>query len=108
MNKNEQLQKRVKYLYYEQDLTEKEIAKVLEKSRSWISKILNSSKEHKELVKRKKQKRTIKRNVEFYKNSSCKISIPINMLEAIGINQDAREINIKVVSNKIVIEKVKY
>lgn len=39
MNKNEQLYKRVKYLHYEQDLTEKEIANVLEKGRLWISKI---------------------------------------------------------------------
>ncbi len=105
MNKNEQLYKRVKYLYYDQDLTEKEIAETLGKSRSWINAILNSDKEHKELLKRKRQNRVIKRNIEFYKNSSCKIPIPISMLEAIGINQEIRSVNIKVVKNRIVIEK---
>ena len=69
MVKNETLHKRVKYLYYEQDMTQKEIAEMLGKSRSWISNILNSDEKHKELSKKMKQKRIIDRNVEFNKNN---------------------------------------
>lgn len=106
MVKDEQLHKRVKFLYYEQDMTEKEIAEILGRSRQWISNILNSDENHKELLKKKKQKRTIKRNAEFYKKNIAKISIPISFLDAIGINEEERELTIKVVRNKIVMEKV--
>jgi DNA-binding transcriptional regulator LsrR (DeoR family) len=46
MIKNENLYKKVKYFYCEQDMTQKEIDKLLGKSRQWISKILNSDKNH--------------------------------------------------------------
>lgn len=54
MIKNETLYKKIKYLYYEQDMTQKEIAEMLSKSRQWISTILNSDENHKELTKKKK------------------------------------------------------
>lgn len=103
--KNEQLHKRVKYLYYDQDMTEKEIADILGKSRQWINRILNSDENHKDLLKKKKQKRIINRKVEFGKNNKAKVSLPTNILEAIGITEDERDVKIKVVRNKIVIEK---
>lgn len=53
MIKNETLYKKIKYLYYEQDMTQKEIAEMLSKSRQWISTILNSDENHKELTKKK-------------------------------------------------------
>ncbi len=106
MVKNEQLHKRVKYLYYEQDMTEKEIADILGKSRQWINRILNSDENHKELSKKKRQKRIINRKVEFSKKQSAKIALPINIFEAIGITEDERDVEIKVVKNKIIIEKI--
>lgn len=107
MIKNETLHKKVKYLYYEQDMTQKEIAEMLGKSRQWISTILNSDENHKELTKKKKQKRNVERNVEFYNNSKAKILIPVEMLEAIGANKENRKVSIRVEKNKIVIEHIK-
>lgn len=104
MIKNETLHKRVKYLYYEQDMTEKEVAEILGKSRQWVNAILNSDENHKELMKRKKRKRTIERNVEFYKDNKTKIAIPIDMFEAIGINDKNRKAKLKISKNKIIIE----
>lgn len=107
MVKNEALHKRVKYLYYEQDMTEKEVAEILGKSRQWVNAILNSDKNHKELMKKKRRKRTIERNVEFYKDNKTKIAIPIDMFEAIGINDKDRKAIVKVTKNKITIERAK-
>lgn len=56
MIKNETLYKKIKYLYYEQDMTQKEIAEMLSKSRQWISTILNSDENHKELTTKKTKK----------------------------------------------------
>lgn len=107
MIKNETLYKKIKYLYYEQDMTQKEIAEMLSKSRQWISTILNSDENHKELTKKKKQKRNVERNVEFYNNSKAKILIPVEMLEVIGANKENKKVSIRVEKNKIVIEHVK-
>ena len=105
MVKNEELHKRVKYLYYEQDMTEKEVAELLEKSRQWVSAILNSDKNHKELKRKKKSKRTIIRNVEFNKNNNTKVAIPIDLFNTIGINKEKRKAKIRLVGKKIIIEK---
>lgn len=99
MIKNETLYKKIKYLYYEQDMTQKEIAEMLSKSRQWISTILNSDENHKELTK--------KRNVEFYNNSKAKILILVEMLKVIGANKENKKVSIRVEKNKIVIEHVK-
>lgn len=107
MIKDKQLYKKVKYLYYDKDMSQKEIAKMLGMSRQWISTILNSDEKHEELIKIKKQKRNIERKVEFYKNSVAKISIPLSIFEAIGVNPDNRNVNIRVIKNRIIIENVK-
>lgn len=106
MIKNKQLYDKVKYLYYDKDMSQKDIAEMLGLTRQWISVILNSSEKHEDLMKKKKQKRNIERKVEFYKNSVAKISIPNSMLEAIGIDENNRDVKIKVVNNKIIIEKI--
>lgn len=104
MIKDKQLYKKVKYLYYDKDMSQKEIAQMLGMSRQWISTILNSNEKHEELNKKKKQKRNIERKVEFYKNSVAKISVPGYALEAIGVNEENRNVIIKVSKNKLTIE----
>ena len=41
MIKDKQLYKKVKYLYYDKDMSQKEIAQMLGMSRQWISTIIN-------------------------------------------------------------------
>lgn len=104
MIKDKELYNKIKYLYYDKDMSQKEIAQMLGMSRQWISVILNSNEKHEELNKKKKQKRSIERKVEFYKNSVAKISIPGYALEAIGVNEKNRNVIIKVSKNKLTIE----
>lgn len=105
MKKNEQLKNKVKFLYYDKDMTQKDIAKLLGKSRQWINTILNSDEKHQELTAKKKQKRTIERNIEYYKNSNVKVSIPTEMTRAIGLDEEERKVKIRVDKKRIIIEK---
>lgn len=59
---------------------------------------LNSDEKHQELTAKKKQKRIIEKNVEFSKNSTIRIGIPIEMIKAMGINEEERKV--------IIIEKL--
>ena len=104
MIKDKELYNKIKYLYYDKDMSQKEIAQMLGLSRQWISTILNSNEKHEELNKKKKKKRSIERKVEFYKNSVAKISVPGYALEAIGVNEENRNVIIKVSKNKLTIE----
>ncbi len=47
MNKNEELKRRVNFSYYEENLTQKEIALLLNISRQKVSAILNANDNHK-------------------------------------------------------------
>lgn len=102
MKKKEQLKSRVNFLYYEENLTQKEIAKTLKLSRQRINAILNSNEDHKARKLKRIEDKTISRKVQFH---SPTIAIPKDMFMKIGINEGDRIVDIKVEGQKIIIKK---
>lgn len=105
MNKKEQLKSRVNFLYYEESLTQKEIAKTLKLSRQRINAILNSNEDHKVRKLKRIEDKTISRKVQFHHNYTPTIAIPKDMFMKIGINEGDRIVDIKVEGQKIIIKK---
>lgn len=105
MKKKEQLKNRVNFLYYEENMNQEEIGKILKLSRQRVSTILNSNKDHKIRKLKRIEDKKIYRKIQFYNNSSPKISIPKDMLNKIGINDDNRIAEIKVEGQSIVIKR---
>lgn len=106
MPNNEEIIEKIKFLYYEENLTEMEIAALLGKSRQWVSNALNSDALHKEKKKERVKKRIINRKINTnIKATNVRISIPLIFFNEIGINENKQEINIKLEGKKIVIKK---
>lgn len=95
MDKKEIIKNRVNFLYYDQDMTQESIGKVLKISRQTVNKILNSNEEHEKLKLKRIENKKITRKVQFKKNTSPTISIPKDMLEKIGIDPEKNEAEIK-------------
>ncbi len=105
MNKNEDVKRRVNFSYYEENLTQKEIALLLNISRQRVSAILNANDNHKLRKARRIGKKTINRKVQFPKNTSPTISIPKDMFNRIGINEENKDAEIKIDGQSIVIKR---
>lgn len=105
MDKKEIIKNRVNFLYYDQDMTQESIGKVLKISRQTVNKILNSNEEHEKLKLKRIENKKITRKVQFKKNTSPTISIPKDMLEKIGIDPEKNEAEIKVEGTSIRIRK---
>lgn len=105
MNKKEIIKNRVNFLYYDQDMTQESIGKVLKISRQTVNKILNSNVEHEKMKLKRIENKKITRKVQFKKNTSPTISIPKDMLEKIGIDPEKNEAEVKVEGTNIVIRK---
>lgn len=105
MDKKEIIKNRVNFLYYDQDMTQESIGKVLKISRQTVNKILNSNDEHEKLKLKRIENKKITRKVQFKKNTSPTISIPKDMLEKIGIDPEENEAEIKVEGTSIIIRK---
>ena len=105
MNKRDELKNRINFLYYEENLTQKEIGLLLNISRQSVSTILNMNSNHKLRKARRIGKRTINRRVQFHKNTSPTIAIPKDMFDRIGINEENKDAEIKIDGQSIVIKR---
>ena len=106
MNENEKLKNRVKYLYYEEDLTMKEIAVIVDRSRTRVSAILNEDPNHKMKTNKKRAKRIIQKELNLSEKGSTLIRIPNNLLNAIGVDENNNKVEIKVFNSQIIIKKL--
>ena len=105
MQNSKVLKNRVDFLYYEENMTQKEVGEILGISRQRVWAILNSNEDHKERKLKRTKYKVIDRKVQFNNNTSPTIAIPKNMLEKIGINSENRIVEIKVEGQKIIIKK---
>lgn len=105
MNKREELKNKINFLYYEENLTQKEIGSLLNISRQSVSTILNTNSNHKLRKARRIGKRTINRKVQFHKNTSPTVAIPKDMFDRIGINEENKDAEIKIDGQSIVIKR---
>ncbi len=105
MNKNEELKRRVNFSYYEENLTQKEIAWLLNISRQRVSAILNANDNHKIRKARRIGKKIINRKVQFPKNTSPTIFISKDMFNRIGINEEDKDAEVKIDGQTIIIKR---
>lgn len=105
MKKDNPLNNRVNFLYYNENLTEIEIADILNISRQRISAILNSNEDHKIRKSNRITKKVVERKVQFPNNTSPKISIPKDMLKKIGIDEENNIVEIKINAREIILKK---
>lgn len=71
-------------------------------SRQSVSSILNTNSNHKLRKVRRIGKRTINRRVQFHKNTSPTVAILKDMFDRIGINEENKDIEIKIDGKSIV------
>lgn len=107
MQNKKLLKNRVDYLYYEENMTQKEVGEILGVSRQRVWAILNSNEDHKDRKLKRVKDKVIDRKVHFNKNTTPTIAIPKSMLEKIGINSDDRMAEIKIDGLSIIIKKKK-
>ena len=105
MQNSKLLKNRVDYLYYEENMTQKEVGELLGISRQRVWAILNSNEDHRDRKLKRVKDKVINRKVHFNKNTTPTIAIPKSMLEKIGINSEERIVEIKVEGQKIIIKK---
>lgn len=105
MNKKEELKKRINFLYYKENMTQKEIGELLNISRQRVNAILNSNENHKIKKCKRIGKNIINRKVRFCNNSSPNIAFPKSMLEIIGVNEENKDVEIGVEGTSIVIKR---
>ena len=108
LNKNiDLLKQRVNFSYYNENMSENEISKLLNISRQRVSAILNSNKDHRTKKRKKFENVKIKRKVQFYNRTSPRISIPKELMELIGINNNECYVEIMNKGKQIIIRKFK-
>ena len=105
MKKKEELKNRVNFLYYEENLTQKEIGSLLNISRQRVNAILNANSNHKLKKARRIGKKKITRKVQFNRNTSPTVAIPKDMLERIGISEEHKDAEIEIAEQCIIIKR---
>ena len=105
MQNSKLLKNRVDFLYYKENMTQKEVGEILGISRQRVWAILNSNEDHKDRKLKRVKNKVLDRKVHFNNNTSPTIAIPKVMLEKIGVNKENNDIKIVVRDGKIIIEK---
>lgn len=105
MKESEKIKDKVKYLYYDKDYTMKEVADIVNRSRTRVSEILNEDPRHKQKLTQKRAKRVIQKELKMDKNSAL-LRIPTNMLNAIGVDEENNRIEICIKRKQIIIKSI--
>ena len=105
MQNSKLLKNRVDFLYYEENMTQKEVGEILGISRQRVCAILNYNEDNKTRKLKRVKNKVINRKVHFNNNTTPTIAIPKSMLEKIGINSVDRMAEIKIDGQSIIIKR---